>query len=194
MKNNRSLIGIGTLLAFTSSLCCILPILTILGGVGGLASSFSWVEPLRPYLIGATGLILGFAFYRAYKPQKQDECGCTPEKKKFMETKKFLWGITILSALLISFPYYSHIFLPENKQNSSYAPENVREKTFHILGMTCEACENHVNHSFQSQDGVIKVSSDYAKGKAFVTYDLTKVSIKKLALVSEKICGYKVRP
>lgn len=194
MKNNKSLVGIGTLLALSSSLCCIVPVLTIVGGIGGLASSFSWVEPLRPYLIAATVLILGFAFYRAYKPQKQDECGCAPEKKKFMESKKFLWGITIVSALLISFPYYSHIFLPSTKQNLSYAPENVRKKTFSIHGMTCEACEKHVNHSFLSQDGVLKVNSNYKKGLACVTFDVTKVSVKKLALTSEKITGYPVSP
>lgn len=194
MKNNRSLVGIGTLLALSSSLCCIVPVLTIVGGIGGLASSFSWVEPLRPYLILATVFILGLAFYRAYKLQKQDACGCAPEKKKFMESKKFLWTITIVSILLISFPYYSHIFLPKSKQNQAHSQENIRKKTFRINGMTCEACEKHVNHAFLSQDGVLKVHTNYKKGLAFVSFDITKVSVKKLALTSEKITGYEVSP
>lgn len=74
-KNNRLLLGSGLLLALTSSLCCIVPVLAIVGGAGGAVSAFSWAAPLRPYLLAATVLTLGVAFYQAYKPQRKDECG-----------------------------------------------------------------------------------------------------------------------
>ncbi len=188
--------GTSILLAITSSLCCIMPILAIIGGIGGFASSLSWVEPLRPYLIIATVLILGFAFYQAYKPKKADECGCAVEEKKsFMASKKFLWIITIASALLMSFPYYSEIFISKPTQkNISIDKTNLVQTTLHIEGMNCEACEEHVNNALLKQDGVLEATSDYETGIAQVKYDKTKVSAEQLSLATEKETGYKVNP
>src|SRR5260221_5651506 len=108
-RNNKVLLGSGLLLAVTSSLCCIIPVLTIVGGMGGAVSAFSWATPLRPYLLVATILVLGFAFYRAYKPQRKDECGCE-EKKNVLQSKTFLWVVAVLSVLLSTFPYYAVFF------------------------------------------------------------------------------------
>ena len=51
MKKNKGLIGMGLLTAFASSICCIAPVLAIFAGSSGMASSFSLMEPVRPYLI-----------------------------------------------------------------------------------------------------------------------------------------------
>ena len=45
---SKSLAGTGLLAALAASLCCITPLLVIVGGLGGVASTFSWLEPLRP--------------------------------------------------------------------------------------------------------------------------------------------------
>jgi len=37
--------------ALLASLCCITPVLAIFGGLSGIASTFSFLEPLRPYFI-----------------------------------------------------------------------------------------------------------------------------------------------
>lgn len=201
-KTNKALIGTSILLAVSSSLCCIMPILAIFGGIGGFASSLSWIEPLRPYLIIATILILGFAFYQAYRPQKVEDC-CAVEtakgsnevkKKGFMASKKFLWIITIVSVLLMSFPYYSGFFIPSaEKKVVAVNKENMRNKTFYIEGMSCKACENHVNNALFKQKGIIDASTDYEKGLTHFKYDYTKVSLKKLAIKIEKETGYKVK-
>ncbi len=195
-KSNKALMGTGILLAITSSLCCILPILSIFGAIGGLASSLRWVEPLRPYLIIATVLILGFAFYQAYKPKRADDCGCAAEEKKgFMVSKNFLWVITIVSALLMSFPYYSSAFLSKSeKKNIIVDKTNLQESTIHIEGMNCKACEEHVNNALLKQEGVIDATSDYEKGLAEVKYDKTKVTIEQLVSATERETGYKVKP
>ena len=52
MKTDKKLIGAGLLTAFAASLCCITPVLALVAGTSGLASSFSWLEPARPYFIG----------------------------------------------------------------------------------------------------------------------------------------------
>ena len=64
MKSENKLIGAGMLTAITASLCCITPVLALIAGTSGIASTFSWIEPFRPYLIGLTFLVLGFAWYR----------------------------------------------------------------------------------------------------------------------------------
>ena len=48
MKTDKKLIGAGLLTAFAASLCCITPVLALVAGTSGLASSFSWLEPARP--------------------------------------------------------------------------------------------------------------------------------------------------
>ena len=94
-----------------TSLCCITPVLALLGGASGLATSFSWIEPYRPYFIGATILIFGYAWYQKLKPQKQIDYNCeTDNKILFWHTKKFLGMITISVVLLVAFPYFAKDF------------------------------------------------------------------------------------
>ena len=70
MKSENKLIGAGLLAAITASLCCITPILALIAGTSGIASTFSWIEPFRPYLIVLKIFVIGFACYQKIKPQK----------------------------------------------------------------------------------------------------------------------------
>lgn len=195
-KSNKAFLGTSILLAITSSLCCIAPLLAIVGGIGGFASSLSWVEPLRPYLIALTIVVLGLGFYQAYKPVKVDNCGCsTKEKKSLLESKKFLWIITIVSTLLISFPYYSKVFSsPVEKNNITVDKDKIGEAVLHIEGMSCQACEGHVIKALMSQPGVIEATSSYEDGIAKVKFDKSKNSPEELAAATETETGYKVKP
>ena len=76
MKADNKLISAGLLTAIASSLCCITPVLAIVAGSSGLASTFSWLEPFRPYFIGMTVLVLGFAWYQKLKPEQKIDCNC----------------------------------------------------------------------------------------------------------------------
>jgi len=90
MKSGNKLIGAGLLTAVSASLCCITPVLALIAGTSGMASTFSWIEPFRPYLLGLTFLVLGFAWYQKLKPKKEIDCECeTDEKPKFSQTKSF---------------------------------------------------------------------------------------------------------
>ena len=107
-----SYVSTGFFAAIASSLCCIAPLIAMFGGVAGAASTFSWIEPARPFLIGISIIALGLAFYQAYKPVAVDDCNCeVPEKKSFLKSKSFLWVVTVLSILMFSFPYYSNNFI-----------------------------------------------------------------------------------
>ena len=61
-SSNKPLLGAGLVAALAASLCCITPLLAVLGGLGGVASAFAWLEPLRPYSVALTVGALGFAW------------------------------------------------------------------------------------------------------------------------------------
>ena len=194
---NKLLSGGGIVTALLASLCCITPVLAVLGGLGGIAATFSFLEPLRPYLIGMTAIVLGYAFYKAYYPKRKTEieCACeTDEKPIFINSKKFLWIITAVSALLITFPYYSKALFPAGKENVVIVQsDNIVKAEIHIEGMTCTSCENPVDFALQSENGVIRESSSYKTGIAKVEFDKTKVTEEQLKKAIEGKVGYKVK-
>ena len=96
--NTGKLMSAGVFTAIAASLCCITPVIALVAGTGSVASSFSWLTPARPYLIGLTIAVLGFAWYQKLKPQPIDDCGCAvDEKPKFIHSKMFLSIITLCS-------------------------------------------------------------------------------------------------
>ncbi|MGB4830182.1 MAG: mercuric transport protein MerTP [Chitinophagales bacterium] len=193
-KNNR-LVGAGVLSAVAASLCCITPVLALISGASGVASTFSWMEPARPYLIGITILVLGFAWYQKLKPQTAEEieCACEEdEKPPFMQTKKFLGIVTVFAFLMMAFPYYGHIFYPKaDKEVVVISSNNIQEVKFNVSGMTCASCEEHVKHAVNELPGIVSVSANSNDGTADVKYDNSKTD--KVAIIKAiDGTGYKV--
>jgi mercuric ion transport protein len=194
------LLGITT--ALIVSLCCITPVLALISGIGGIASTFSWLEPARPYLISAAVLVLGFAWYQKLKPRKQEEfdCACeTDDKPSFWQSKKFLGIVTVLAVALMAFPNYAHIFYPKPKQSMEIQKEgipffqstsgNTIELT--VKGMTCSGCEAHVIHALDEVEGVLQASASFKDAKAIVTFDSAKLSKEDIMAIINAT-GYKV--
>lgn len=182
MKTDKKLISAGLLTAIASSLCCITPVLAIVAGSSGLASTFSWLEPFRPYFIGMTIFILGFAWYQKLKPQKQIDCKCeTIEKPNFMQTKSFLGIITVMTVLLLSFPIYAHIFFPKTESKAIItSTSEIQKVEFTIKGMTCSGCEHHVKTEISKLKGIVEVVVSYEKGNAIVKFDNKQTSIEEI--------------
>lgn len=193
VKNNSSkgAIATGTFVALASSSCCIPPVIAAIAGVSGMGTSLSWIEPYRLYLIGLAVLAIGYAWYAHLKPKKEDDCGCDIEKPKFYQTKGFLIGITAFAIISISFPYYSGIFFSDNKKEVVIGDSNGQKITIEIEGMTCDACQNHVNHAVNELNGVVNVSSSYADGNAIIEFDSTKTDLKAIENAINST-GYKV--
>lgn len=181
-SNNKGILGIGVLSAIGASLCCITPLLALISGTSGLASTFSWLEPFRPYLIGITVLVLGFAWYQKLKPKKAMECDCeTQEKTKFIQSKTFLLIVTVFAILMTVFPYYGKLFYPTTKNKiEMITKENAKTITLEIDGMTCTSCESHVVHNLNELGGISKVSASYENANAVVTFDKSKTTIEEI--------------
>jgi copper chaperone CopZ len=178
MKSENKLIGAGLLTAITASLCCITPVLALIAGTSGIASTFSWIEPFRPYLIGLTILVLGFAWFQKLKPRNEIDCDCeTEEKPKFIQSKKFLGIVTVFAIVMLAFPYYSGIFYPNTeKQIMIVDKSNIKTTEFKISGMTCASCEEHVNQEVNKLNGILISKASYENGNAIIEFDKTKTN------------------
>ncbi|MTE25749.1 mercuric transport protein MerTP [Winogradskyella ouciana] len=191
MKNKLTVTSILT--AITASLCCITPVLALIAGTSGIASAFSWIEPFRPYLIGLTVLVLGFAWYQKLKSEKEIDCECeTDEKPKFMQSKTFLGIVTIFAVVMLAFPYYSSIFYPNSeKQMVIVDKSNIKTIEYKISGMTCASCEAHVNHEVNKLNGIVNSKTSYENGNAIIEFDKTKTNEAEIEKAINST-GYKV--
>lgn len=195
-SNEKGFLAGGVLVAVTASLCCITPVLGFLAGVGGIASTFSWLEPFRPYLIGFTFLIIGFAWYQKLKPRTLEEIACaceTEDKPKFTQTKKFLGIVTVFAVAILAFPRYSHVFFPiSGKQVVIVSAENVKEVTYFVKGMTCSGCEESVKNEVNQLNGILNVNVNHKTGIAIVQFDKTKLNEEQI-IRSIDSTGYEVQ-
>jgi len=192
-KNSKGWVA-GLLTAVAASLCCITPVLAFLGGASGLASSFSWMDPYRPYLICLTIAIFAFAWYKKLKPQKQVDCDCEADNKKsFWQSKSFLAIVTIIAGLLIAFPYYAKIFYSKPQETKVIIVDkaNIATVQLNISGMDCEGCTAHINGELSKVNGVIEANTSYKNGNAIVKFDNSKTSADTIANSINSI-GYKV--
>ena len=193
VRNNKGWVT-GLLTAIGASLCCITPVLALLGGASGLASSFSWIDPFRPYLIGLTVLVFAFAWYQKLKPLKQVECNCEADNKKsFWQSKSFLGVVTLVAALLIAFPYYSKPFYPKPQELKVVVADNtnIQQAVFKIKGMTCESCTQHVNSEILKVKGIVAFQTSYENANSVVKFDNSKTSIDSI-INAINSTGYKV--
>ncbi|MBC6367569.1 mercuric transport protein MerTP [Algoriphagus sp. AK58] len=180
----KSLLTSGLLAALVSSLCCITPVLALVAGASGIASTFSWLDPARPFFVSITVIVLGFAWYQKLKTRKEEdiECACEDdEKPSFWQTKKFLSIITVLAALMLTFPLFAHIFYPKaDKQLVIVEKSDIQTVNFEIKGMTCQGCATHVEHEVNKLDGILRVAASYELGNAVVEFDNTKTGIQEI--------------
>jgi mercuric ion transport protein len=164
----------------SASLCCIIPALTLIGGAGSVMSSVSWLEPFRPFFIGATFILLGFAWYNSMRIEKKDECGCEPEKRSLFQTRKFLGIITVISLLLLSFPSYSRFLLQSNDIRTMQEQDKNKRITISVNGMTCASCEKHIESEVIKLSGVVSVKASYEQKSATIHYNPEKVNEKQI--------------
>ena len=93
--------------AIGASACCIGPVVFSLIGAGALSAASVRLEPYRPWFIVFTVVLVGTAFYGAYRPVREDACAessCTPRSKRRL--KIVAWMVAAVAAILIAFPYY----------------------------------------------------------------------------------------
>jgi mercuric ion transport protein len=114
-KNGFWLLLAGTLTAVGASACCVIPFILLTLGIGGSwLSSLSRLEPYRPLFIGATLLLLTFAFHRIYlAPRVCDRGSSRAQHNAIKRLRLAFWITSTLAFGLIALPwliplFYSH--------------------------------------------------------------------------------------
>ena len=109
------LLGLGALLpaagVFASWLCCLLPVSLGLAGAG-VSAVGARIEPFRPYFVGATFVLLAFAFYQAYRPVREscaDGRVCARPGGRRVQ-RIALWIFTLVALLLMAAPYWMGLY------------------------------------------------------------------------------------
>ena len=190
--NNGKLISAGVFTAIAASVCCIVPVVELVAGSGAITSSFSWIAPARPYMIGLTVALLGFAWYQKLKkPQVIDDCGCD-KKPLFFQSRMFLLSVTLFAALVMAFPFYAKAFFPKKEKTSvTVEKSNIQTVELNIKGMGCEACEQEIDHEVNKLPGIVRSTVSYKNKKAVIQFDISKTTLKDIT-DAVNATGYKV--
>ncbi len=184
---DKSLTFASIVAAGVASLCCIGPLLAVGLGVGtfGAAALF---EELRPYLLGATGLLLAGAFYLTYRNQPEAECAggsCAVSPAAKRKQKMLLWMSAGVVAALAAFPYYSGVVWGEvaAADSTTLAASSSNGQTiavFSVEGMTCAGCAAGIKATLEREAGVASAEVGYEKATARIHFDPAKTTVEKL--------------
>ena len=104
---SRSLIA-AALAGIGASVCCIVPFVLILAGIGGAwMSYFMAFEPYRPLFIAVTLLFLGLAFYKLYLvPRRCEADGACVDRAALRTQRLIFWMVTAVLVPVLAFPWY----------------------------------------------------------------------------------------
>lgn len=184
MNGRNTWLAAGSVLAaLGASLCCVLPLVVAVTGVGSAALG-TWFAPARPYLAALTFLALGFAFYRAYR---REPCaageGCTLPRQR-RRRRLLTWSAAVLALAMLSFPYATAwVKSPAGEESG------LQTAAFRVTGMTCGGCEVGVRQAVAKLDGVERVEASYRERRALVVYDDSRVSPAQIEAAIERL-GY----
>ena len=107
----KTIIGASFIAILMHSFCCVLPLVVVLGGLSGAASTLSWIEPAEPYLMGFSILALSFSFYQVYKPKPEIDCECeTHSNKSILSSMVFLWSTTVFTIAMYTIHHFTDVF------------------------------------------------------------------------------------
>ncbi len=198
IKTTSATTGASVVSALAASLCCISPVIALIAGSSSIGANFSWLEPARPYLIGLSIAVLGFAWYQKLKPaiSTDIDCNCeTSKKASFLKSKTFLGLATVFAVLMMTFPLYAKMFYPKPKVQSAIATttiDNTLKVKFTLQGMTCEGYEEHVNNEVSKVSGVLDYKTSYKEKSSLITFDKSKVDVKRIETAINNT-GYTVK-
>jgi mercuric ion transport protein len=167
-----------------ASICCIGPIVAV--GLGfsaaGLAAAF---EPVRPYLLGLTFVILAFAFYRAYRrPEENCATGVCDKPVSRRAQMLVLWLGAAIVVLFAAFPYYSGtLWKALGPRFQTVSANTVEAHSLAILSvddLNCGGCVAAIQQTLARLDGIRDVKFDYNDNTASVLFDEKRVTPRQI--------------
>jgi mercuric ion transport protein len=200
MKKEKVFIGSAVFAAVISSLCCVLPLIAVVFGLGAFGAA-SMFESFRPYLLVLAFAALVYSFYQVYFRREQcaegESCATKPVGKL---NQMFLWvGLFMITAFALA-PYYTgYIMAAVNNPKQSTAAtlaadENTTNQTIviEVEGMTCVGCEPHINETLKNLNGVVSAEASYQNKNVKVVYNAKQITLDQIKKAIDEI-GYKAK-
>jgi len=202
-KKENLFLGSAVFAAFVSSLCCVLPLVAVLFGLGafGVASVF---ETLRPYLLIVAFAALAFSFYRVYlRRETCSEGESCPTKPVNKLNQLFLWvGVLVVTVFALA-PYYTGYLAAAAYQPQQPTSEPVliatdsetqanKSVVIQVEGMTCEGCAIHINETLKKLNGVVSAEASYPNKNVKVVYNPKQITLERIKNAINEI-GYKAK-
>ncbi len=99
----ESISGLGTILAsLLAASSCIGPVIFIVfGASAGFLGKLSFLMPLKPYLLGAAFLMLGYSFWKLYL--KKPDCACVEDPRAQRIARGIFWAAVVTLVFAVSF-------------------------------------------------------------------------------------------
>jgi mercuric ion transport protein len=96
-SDHRSILAsVGALASAAAASSCCLPLLPFLAAAG-VAGGSAFLAQLRPYLLGASLLLIGFGLYQAHRAK---QCNRSPS----LIATILLWSSAAIVAIMVLFP------------------------------------------------------------------------------------------
>jgi len=170
-------LGGAVLAAIAASSCCIGPLILAALGIGG-AGAFAVLGAYRPYILGATAVMLAGGFYLTYRKPRAaaegDACGCEkPNPKAGRAGKIGLWFATGLVLVFAAAP--NLIACIANRGHDAAVATTpgatVEHATIRVEGMDCKACGVHIRGALAKVGGFHNMTLDLEAQKITVGYE-----------------------
>jgi len=121
MKSLTRLFSTAFIVALIHSLCCLLPILTLVFGFANLPYML-FMTSFQPYLFGLQFLLLSYGFYEIYYSRRHAHCTTSVRKRE----KVALWLTVTITILIALFPYYKHAEAAKKPQFGMKIIKNIK--------------------------------------------------------------------
>lgn len=158
--------GAGAVIAAAlASMCCILPLgLGAIGLSGAVVSAF--FEPLRPFFLGLSGVLLAVGFYLAFRGPVEGETCSTNTLRLSRASRPTLFVAMLATVGFAVFPTFAGLASGGEESLPSDVPSTV--VTLRVDGMTCESCASTVRAHLLDVPGVIDAGVSYGRKLAEV--------------------------
>ncbi|MFN8357330.1 MAG: hypothetical protein U0Y10_22930 [Spirosomataceae bacterium] len=136
------------LTTFLHSICCFLPLLTALMGMGGFSTSLGWLMQYQIYFLVLQVVLLGWAFYRNYRQPHGSLVHVLRERQ-------LLWFVAGISLLAATLPH-SGLLKTEQQQLATQQLQrimNTRQLAFVVND--ADYSEVQLRHTLSQIEGVV---------------------------------------
>jgi copper chaperone CopZ len=197
--NQAGLLSAGgsALAAVLSSACCWIPLLAItFGATAGGGSVF--LERWRPWLIGASIVLLGLGFCSVYfwrQPYSCCEAGACASRRRSIGVfnQAVLWLAVASVTASILYPSWGHLLVDDGRERASlHSASSARSMSLGIEGMTCDMCAVHVVRELRGVPGVLSAEASHEHASATLSVEGTAVPTPEQLAAAVERAGYRM--